>query len=230
MVVDMARPRRKAAAVAEQAAVASAAAELDEDEDEWEDGQSEDHSDEDDEDDEAPPRKVQKKGAVAAGSAKKKTAVAAGKKRPSGRRPAGTEWDAEVGQWVAAGDSSLLPAAGHSFALATVTEGLVPPPPAGQDGPLEPAGADLPNWQVEYIKKPNGRTATKFHGPGGAVASTRSQARQGGKPPPVAQKPIGEMTLRELIAERSRGEPMQSARNKGKRKKGAPAAAGEARC
>ena len=51
-------------------------------------------------------------------------------------------------------------------------------------------------------------------GPGGAVASTRSQARQGGKLPPVTQKPIGEMTLRELIAERSRGEPMQSSRSK----------------
>jgi len=46
------------------------------------------------------------------------------------------------------------------------------------------------------------------------VASTRSQARQGGKLPPVTQKPIGEMTLRELIAERSRGEPMQSSRSK----------------
>ena len=51
------------------------------------------------------------------------------------------------------------------------------------------------------------------------MASTRSQARQGGKLPPVTQKPIGEMTLRELIAERSRGEPMQSSRSKGKRKK-----------
>ena len=60
------------------------------------------------------------------------------------------------------------------------------------------------------------------------MASTRSQARQGGKLPPVTQKPIGEMTLRELIAERSRGEPMQSARSKGKRKKtdAAPGAGG----
>ena len=60
------------------------------------------------------------------------------------------------------------------------------------------------------------------------MASTRSQARQGGKLPAVTQKPIGEMTLRELIAERSRGEPMQSARSKGKRKKAdaAPGAGG----
>ena len=62
------------------------------------------------------------------------------------------------------------------------------------------------------------------------MASTRSQARQGGKLPAVTQKPIGEMTLRELIAERSRGEPMQSARSKGKRKKADAAPAGCAPC
>ena len=225
----MVRPRRQAAAVAEQAAVASAAAELDDAEDEWDDDEGEDdHGDEDDEDDDAPPLKVQKKGA-AAGKAKKGAAETGRRARPSGRKPKGKEWDAEVGDWVAVGQSSsLVPAAGQSFALA-VTDGAVSegngPAAAGQEGPLEAAGADLPNWQVEYITKPNGRTATKFHGPGGAVASTRSQARQGGKLPPVAQKPIGEMTLRELIAERSRGEPMQSARHKGKRKKGEPAAA-----
>lgn len=61
------------------------------------------------------------------------------------------------------------------------------------------------------------------------MASTRSQARQGGKLPAVTQKPIGEMTLRELIAERSRGEPIQSARSKGKRNKKADAAPGRMR-
>ena len=160
-----ARPRRKAFAVAEQAAAASAAAELDEDE-EWSDEESDDRGDEDgedDEDDEAPPRKAPKKAAVAAGRARKKPAVAGAHRRPPGRTPAGMEWDAELGRWVEADPSSVVPAAAASTALVHVTEGSVPPV-AEQDGPLEAAGADLPNWQVEYITKPNGRTATKFHG------------------------------------------------------------------
>ena len=160
-----ARPRRKAAVVAEQAAVASAAAELDEDE-EWSDEESDDRGDEDgedNEDDEAPPRKVPKKAVVAAGRAKKKPAVAGAHRRPSGRTPTGMDWDAEFGRWVDADGNSLVPAAAASTALVHVTEGSAPPV-AEQDGPLEAAGADLPNWQVEYITKPNGRTATKFHG------------------------------------------------------------------
>ena len=268
----LARPRRKAAAVAEEAAVASAAAELNEDE-EWSDEESDDRGDEDDQDeegDEAPARKVPRKAAASAGRARKKPAAAGAHKRPPGRTPAGMEWDAESGRWVdtdgrarvpSAAASSRGPAvaassgepAAASTALVHMTEAGVPP----VAGSLEAAGADLPNWQVEYITKANGRTATRFHGalahsliltlnpnpdpgpdpdadadpdpdpdagltlrltltagPGGAVASTRSQARQGGKLPPVTQKPIGEMTLRELIAERSRGEPMQSSRSK----------------
>ena len=160
-----ARPRRKAFAVAEQAAVASAAAELDEDE-EWSDEESDDRGDEDgedDEDDEAPPRKAPKKAAVAAGRARKKPAVAGAHRRPPGRTPAGMEWDAELGRWAEADPSSVVPAAAASTALVHVTEGSVPPV-VEQDGPLEAAGADLPNWQVEYITKPNGRTATKFYG------------------------------------------------------------------
>ena len=162
-----ARPRRKAAVVAEQAAVASAAAELDEDE-EWSDEESDDRGEdgedgEDDEDDEAPPRKVPKKAVVAAGRARKKPAVAGAHRRPSGRTPTGMDWDAEFGRWVDADGNSLVPAAAASTALVHVTEGSVPPV-AEQDGPLEAAGADLPNWQVEYITKPNGRTATKFYG------------------------------------------------------------------
>lgn len=173
-----ARPRRKAAAVAEEAAVASAAAELDEDE-EWSDEESDDLGDEDDEDDEgdeAPARKVPRKAAASAGRARKKPAAAGAHKRPPGRTPAGMEWDAESGRWVDADGSARVPSAAASgrvpaaaassgepaaasTALVHVTEANVPPA-----GSLEAAGADLPNWQVEYIMKANGRTTTRFHG------------------------------------------------------------------
>ena len=166
----LARPRRKAAAVAEEAAVASAAAELNEDE-EWSDEESDDRGAEDEEDeegDEAPARKVPRKAAASAGRARKKPAAAGAHKRPPGRTPAGMEWDAESGRWVDTDGSARVPSAAASSgepaaastALVHMTEAGVPP----VAGSLEAAGADLPNWQVEYITKANGRTATRFHG------------------------------------------------------------------
>ena len=78
----------------------------------------------------------------------------------------------------------------------------------------EDAGADLPGWTVERRVAATGRHYSIYHGPFGNRATSRAQALAGGgtRRNGGAIKPMEDMSVRELISERSQGIPMSTAR------------------
>ena len=149
--------------------------------------------------------------------------------RPPGRATSGRHWDGTLGEWVvtaqadgggpeaAASATGLLadgeapPAcnpSGGTFALRLAPDGISP----SGGTRWEEAGPELPGWVVERRVAATGRQYAVYHGPQGLRANSRVQALQGGVRRGTLQKPMEEMTVRELICERTQGVPMRAAR------------------
>ena len=160
--------------------------------------------------------------------------------RPPGRAPAGKHWDSASGQWASTTGTSIEPLAAtasarsdmHAASSTSAGHGedpqgasstganssmypLVIPPEdtrIGASSRWEVAGADLPGWMVERRVAATGRQYAVYHGPQGLRATSRAQALAGGVRRGTLQKPMEEMTVRELICERTQGVPMRAAR------------------
>ena len=74
------------------------------------------------------------------------------------------------------------------------------------------AGDDLPGWHIEKRIAQTGRQYSVYRGPDGLRATSRIQALAGGVRRGAVQKPMEEMSVRELISERTQGVPMAHAR------------------
>ena len=176
--------------------------------------------------------------------------------RPPGRAPVGKQWDSQLGQWVArepAVEPPTHPAAGTAQDYVGIATGaaagtmggevlmvggtsagavypMILPPEGARTSAAsrwEAAGADLPGWMVERRVAATGRQYAVYHGPQGHRATSRTQALTGGVRRGTLQKPMEEMTMRELICERTQGVPMRAARVvRMRRRKGADDAPG----
>jgi len=176
--------------------------------------------------------------------------------RPPGRAPVGKQWDSHQGQWVAREPATEPPthlAAGTAQDYVGIATGaaagamggevlmgggisagaaypMILPPEGARTSAAsrwEAAGADLPGWMVERRVAATGRQYAVYHGPQGHRATSRTQALTGGVRRGTLQKPMEEMTMRELICERTQGVPMRAARVvRMRRRKGADDAPG----
>ena len=103
-----------------------------------------------------------------------------------------------------------------------VADGAAPPSATAADTvravEWEEAGEDLPGWKVERrYTALSGRSYIKYYGPDGQRASSRAHALAGGKAATVRSvrgrpKLLSEMTISELIHERTQGIPTAAAK------------------
>ena len=172
---------------------------------------------------------------AAAAASKGKASAGASVPRPSGRAPRGKVWDPIAGQWIAksasaavgnadgiggeggdadaeAGDANLADDNAGDELLTSA--GTVAPARSESTtvSSWDAAGSDLPGWSIERRVAATGRRYAVFHGPNGFRATSRAQALKGGVRRGTLQKPMEEMSVRELICERTQGVPMSSAR------------------
>ena len=140
------------------------------------------------------------------------------RKRPAAA-PAATDAPARRSRGRAAAGPAAELVAAPAAAAAPLVE------PVADTVTYEDAGPELPGWRIERRTPAKGRAYSVWHGPDGARATSRKAALASVARPEQRRVAIEDMTVREIVMERSVGVPMKAAALRTQRRR-QPAAPG----